>query len=57
MLSIDHSVLTVWDIQKTVVFYKKVLNVALEEFDPPRAKDDRHYLVFGTQKINFHPVS
>jgi catechol 2,3-dioxygenase-like lactoylglutathione lyase family enzyme len=46
---IDHIVLTVADIEKTVQFYTKVLGFKLVTF-----KNNRKALTFGNQKINLH---
>jgi len=47
--NIDHIVLTVADIAKTIEFYTSVLELELETF-----KENRKALKFGTQKINLH---
>jgi len=47
--SIDHTVLTVRDIQTTVDFYETTLGMAAETFG-----EDRIALKFGAQKINLH---
>jgi catechol 2,3-dioxygenase-like lactoylglutathione lyase family enzyme len=47
--SIDHTVLTVRDIQATVEFYESTLGMAVEAFG-----EGRIALKFGTQKINLH---
>ncbi|HFK5585875.1 TPA: VOC family protein [Elizabethkingia anophelis] len=47
--SIDHIVLTVADIEKTVQFYTEVLGFELVTFG-----DNRKALRFGNQKINLH---
>ncbi len=47
--SIDHIVLTVKDIEKTVEFYTAVLGMEKEIF-----KENRVALKFGHQKINLH---
>lgn len=47
--SIDHMVLTVKDINKTVLFYESVLGMSSETFG-----DGRLALKFGNQKINLH---
>ncbi|MDX8567748.1 VOC family protein [Elizabethkingia sp. HX XZB] len=47
--SIDHIVLTVTDIEKTVQFYTEVLGFELITFG-----DNRKALRFGNQKINLH---
>ena len=50
VISLDHLVLTVADIEKTVSFYVHVLGMTREVFGP----DQRTALRFGTQKINLH---
>ena len=47
--NIDHIVLTVKDIKKTVQFYKSILGMASETFGKGRVA-----LKFGDQKINLH---
>lgn len=51
--SLDHLVLTVKDIRKTITFYTEILGMEAEVFHP---LDDttRHALRFGSQKINLH---
>lgn len=51
--SLDHLVLTVKDIDRTVEFYKKVLGMEAEMFRPADGSV-RLALKFGTQKINLH---
>lgn len=46
---LDHLVLTVADVEKTVAFYTKVLGMKAVMFH-----GTRHALVFGGQKINLH---
>ncbi|NJJ42287.1 VOC family protein [Paenibacillus sp. 7028] len=48
---LDHLVLTVRDIQKTITFYEKVLGMEIVSFG-----DGRHALHFGCQKINLHEL-
>ena len=48
---LDHLVLTVKDIDKSVEFYTKVLGMEKELF-----KGDRVALKFGKQKINLHKL-
>ena len=48
---LDHLVLTVKDIDKTVEFYTKVVGMEKELF-----KGDRVALKFGKQKINLHKL-
>ena len=54
MLTIDHIVLTVEDINKTISFYTNILEMNLVEFTPLRASKPRFGLQFGNQKINIH---
>jgi catechol 2,3-dioxygenase-like lactoylglutathione lyase family enzyme len=49
VISIDHTVLTVRDIQATVDFYESTLGMAVEAFG-----EGRIALKFCTQKINLH---
>ena len=49
VISIDHTVLTVRDIQATVDFYESTLGMEVEAFG-----EGRIALKFGTQKINLH---
>jgi catechol 2,3-dioxygenase-like lactoylglutathione lyase family enzyme len=46
---IDHLVLTVFDIDRTVDFYRKVLGM-----QPVVFGEGRHALAFGRQKLNLH---
>jgi catechol 2,3-dioxygenase-like lactoylglutathione lyase family enzyme len=48
---LDHLVLTVADIQRTVSFYQRVLGMRHEVFG-----QGRHALVFGQQKFNLHQL-
>jgi catechol 2,3-dioxygenase-like lactoylglutathione lyase family enzyme len=49
IVSLDHVVLTVRDLEATVRFYVEGLGMELREF-----QDGRHALHFGAQKINLH---
>jgi catechol 2,3-dioxygenase-like lactoylglutathione lyase family enzyme len=49
--SLDHVVLTVASIPRTIAFYERVLGMEAREFKP-----GRHALHFDTQKINLHEV-
>ena len=49
ILSIDHIVLTVADMEKTIQFYTYVLGLQLVSFH-----NDRKALTIGNQKINLH---
>lgn len=48
---LDHLVLTVADLEKTVQFYTSILGMTLEEFGE---RCERKALRFGNQKINLH---
>ena len=54
ILSIDHIVLTVKDMDKTIVFYRDVLGMTLHSFCSEGTKEKRYSLNFGNQKINLH---
>ena len=53
-LSIDHIVLTVNDMDKTIKFYCDVLGMTLKEFHPTNDGETRKSLIFSNQKINLH---
>ncbi len=52
--SIDHIVMTVTDMSKTIDFYCSVLGTTMVEFVPPTGGPARKSLHFGKQKINLH---
>ena len=52
--SIDHIVLTIKDLNKTIYFYCELLDMKLEEFKLDSDSDVRQCLKFGNQKINLH---
>lgn len=55
--TLDHLVLTVKDIPKSIKFYEDILGFRSESFVPPQFPDTvRHALKFGTMKINLHPA-
>jgi len=52
---IDHVVITVKNLNKTIVFYTDVLGMKLEKFSSPLDNNQIRYAVsFGSQKINIH---
>ena len=55
--SIDHIVMTVADISKTIDFYCSVLGTTMVEFVPPTDGAARKSLHFGKQKINLHDAA
>ena len=52
--SIDHIVMTVANMSKTIDFYCSALGTTVVEFVPPTGGPARKSLHFGTQKINLH---
>lgn len=57
IMHIDHIVMTVANIPKTVDFYCSVLGTTVFEFEPPTGGQPRKALHFGDQKINLHDAS
>ena len=55
VVSLDHLVLTVADIDATVAFYRDLLGMGVEVFHPADGSR-RVALTFGRQKINLHPA-
>jgi catechol 2,3-dioxygenase-like lactoylglutathione lyase family enzyme len=51
ILGLDHVVLTVRDLDRTIDFYTRLLGMRHETFGA-----GRHALHFGRQKLNLHPV-
>ena len=52
---IDHVVITVKNLNKTIDFYTNILGMKLEEFSSSLDDDQIRYAVsFGSQKINIH---
>ena len=52
---IDHVVITVKDLNKTIDFYTNILGMKLEKFSSSLKNNQIRYAVsFGTQKINIH---
>ena len=52
---IDHVVITVKNLNKTIDFYTNILGMKLEQFSSPLDNDLIRYAVsFGSQKINIH---
>ena len=54
LTAIDHLVLTVSDMDKTISFYCDVLGMKLETFTSSNGQKKRKSLKFGHQKINLH---
>ena len=55
VIALDHLVLTVMDINRTVGFYREVLGMEREDFAAADGSK-RVSLKFGNQKINLHEV-
>ena len=53
-LSIDHIVITVKNINKSINFYSNILGMELREFHSSFDNTKRKSLHFGNQKINLH---
>ena len=56
-LFIDHVVITVTDINKSIHFYSNILGMELQEFLSTTDNIKRKSLKFGIQKINLHEAS
>ena len=54
---IDHVVITVSDINKSIDFYSNILGMQLQEFLSSTDNVKRKSLKFGKQKINLHEAS
>ena len=55
--SIDHIVMTVANMSKTIDFYCSVLGTTVVKFVPPTGGPARKSLHFGKQKINLHDAA
>jgi len=53
--ALDHIVINVADVVRTVDWYRKVLGMEVKLFDPGHGKTVTTSLVFGHQKINVRP--
>jgi catechol 2,3-dioxygenase-like lactoylglutathione lyase family enzyme len=53
--ALDHLVINVADVARTVGWYQKILGMEVKVFDPGHGKAKRTSLVFGDQKINVRP--
>ena len=52
--NIDHVVITVSDINKSIDFYSNILGMELQEFSSSTDNVKRKSLKFGNKKINLH---
>ncbi len=55
VLALDHLVINVTDVARTVDWYRKILGMEVAVFDPGGGKAPRTSLIFGHQKINVRP--
>ena len=53
--SLDHLVINVCDLARSVEWYRTVLGMEVKVFDPGQGRLPRTSLVFGNQKINVRP--
>jgi catechol 2,3-dioxygenase-like lactoylglutathione lyase family enzyme len=53
--ALDHIVINVADVARSVDWYRKVLGMEVRVFEPGDGKPARTSLVFGQQKINVRP--
>jgi catechol 2,3-dioxygenase-like lactoylglutathione lyase family enzyme len=53
--AIDHLVINVSDVARSAEWYRKVLGMEVNVFDPGHGKPPRTSLIFGDQKINVRP--
>ena len=53
--AIDHVVINVSDVARSVAWYQKILGMEIKVFDPGPGKTPRTSLAFGNQKINVRP--
>jgi catechol 2,3-dioxygenase-like lactoylglutathione lyase family enzyme len=53
--ALDHIVINVTDVARTVEWYRTILGMEVVVFDPGQGKSRRTSLMFGNQKINVRP--
>ena len=53
--ALDHLVINVADVARSVAWYSTILGMAVKVFDPGAGRTPRTSLVFGNQKINVRP--
>jgi len=53
--ALDHLVINVTDVVRSVAWYSRILGMEVKVFDPGAGKTPRTSLVFGNQKINVRP--
>lgn len=55
--ALDHLVINVRDVEAAAAWYRRVLGMTREDFDPGPGKVQRTSMKFGQQKINLRPLS
>lgn len=53
--ALDHLVINVADVARSVAWYQRILGMEVRVFDPGQGKPKRISLLFGNQKINVRP--
>ena len=53
--ALDHLVINVSDVACSAEWYRKILGMEIQVFDPGQGKTPRTSLIFGNQKINVRP--
>ena len=53
--ALDHLVINVADVARSVAWYQRILGMEVSVFDPGQGKPNRISLLFGNQKINVRP--
>ena len=53
--ALDHLVINVTDVARSIAWYQKILGMKVVVFDPGEGKPKRTSLMFGHQKINVRP--
>ena len=53
--ALDHLVINVTDVARSIAWYQKILGMKVVVFDPGEGKSKRTSLMFGNQKINVRP--
>ena len=53
--ALDHLVINVADVARSVEWYRRILGMEVQVFDPGAGQTPRTSLLFGNQKINVRP--
>jgi len=53
--ALDHLVINVADVARSAQWYRDILGMEIQVFDPGHGKPPRTALIFGAQKINVRP--